>query len=317
MNAAKDPSDKMQFLREQYESLLQTEYNIDPGTYESSPEDLPSFPSLTEAVTYAFDELEKGTGSRQMPNYLWRNLLAKLLSNLPNDSKLKECNIFIGQVPDYSFNAHVIPYSKSDYLILINSGLMLFIFRIASIFLAVHRFRETGGETREAQIDLPTAQKLMGENIRKILFSDHELPIKLKEPHTIKTAHMLTQFIESFVIAHELGHISEGHLHEPLKVEHEFEADVKGYSFYRLLGEKLTADFEDIPLAISDKVFYTAPHLMFFISSVIEHHLTSAGVTLLPTHPPSYDRMMHLGIFQELLKDKFSVEVFYNFRLLF
>lgn len=286
---------RRQTLRETYEKILSKEYGlpIDRYGYEEDPQDYPQFESITETEQYAFAQLDSGQ-TRAIPNYYWRNMLAILLDSIPNRSEVERREFFIGQIPDPRFNACVVPITNNRFLILMNAGLMLFLFRMSRIFIASSRFRFLD-VTLEPEISLDDACRLSQENLDAIFDNRHCCPLQLDHPVMIKTSQLLCEAIELFTIAHELGHVfSQGKIKEPRNEE--LMADRLGYHFYRGILDSLAQSWE-APNHIARPLLAATPHLFFILADKLEERAKAKGIEWTDTHPSGRDRSYSL--FQE------------------
>lgn len=290
-------------LKKMYEFILKNEYDLSDDTileYEATNIEVPATNSITLTEAFAFSKL--GIKTRKvLPNFLWSDLLNKLLSEVPNKDVIEQCEIFIGQVPDHRINASIEKISSTKFIILINSGLMLFLFRMARVFIATCRFSDTEFGVFEPEVSIGNAKELTKKNIQDIVAGTHNYPIQLSYPVTIKTSSFLTECLELFVIAHELGHLFHNLTSKNTdSITEEFSADKIGYDIYKAVYKSFVAE---IPEHILQPLFYSAPHFLFYMFSSIEQECLSKNIKLADTHPPAASRSLGLRGLQSAYND--------------
>lgn len=121
----------------------------------------------------------------------------------------------------------------------------------------------------------------------------------------IRASSFLTELLELFVIAHELGHVF---LHQQNKnvggKEEEFNADEWGYNIYKHLEKSYE---NDVPELIRKVLFYCAPHFLFYIFMQLEGAFKAQGIRLRDTHPKAEDRGTGI-LYTQSLQGDYSVE---------
>ena len=290
-------------LKEEYEAILKNEYGLDKEVviqYQSENIDIPQIDSITLTEKIAFAKLGQDN-KRVLPNFLWTDLLNKLLKEIPNKKTVEQFEIFIGQIPDYRINASIDKISSKKFIILINSGLMLFLFRMSRIFISTCRFKDSEFGVFEPQITIEQAKELTQQNIKGIVSGKHSLPLQLNHPVTIKTSSFLTECLELYVISHELGHLFHNlNKGKTDSITEEFSADMIGYLIYKQTLKSFSAE---VPEHILLPLFYTAPHFLFYIFSNIEQEYISNNIKLADTHPSAISRSWGLKGIQKAYAD--------------
>lgn len=307
---------EVEYLKREYIRILRKDRQLPKDFlehYEFDPSQLPGFHNLLELEEYLSELSEKNTGQvTPFMNFYWRKLLNQLLASAPPRSHIHEVTVYVGEVHNPKFNAEMIPYRKQRFLILVNKGLRLFLFRFARILIASTQIR-LGERVFEPEISPVMANRLALHEIYLFLHNDHEPFL----PHTseihAKMSSLYTYAMEQFVLAHEIGHIlnsdnlssskaerqltEERILNTQLSSEwkEELLADVSAAPFCHNLIDILASD-EAVPPELSAPIFLVAPFIIFRLMQAVEEIARARKIPGWETHPPATLRKTNLLI---------------------
>jgi hypothetical protein len=223
---------------------------------------------------------------------------------------------FVGEFPTGSFNAQARP-ATDGVLLLINSGLMMFLHETAKVMswsVAIAEFDENGQPKEDSvrpQSDfshdelVATFAKLITAYLTQgDIRAAGPSPVAWGGPQMLGA--LITRSAEKFVLAHEYGHVLAGHLSSPRMMvasspagdiefiskswEQELEADRIGFRL-ALGGAPLVIDSQE---RLFDAQLNVAGMLWFFaMDELVTHTITrlTGQVVALCDHPPSGVRM--------------------------
>lgn len=235
-------------------------------------------------------------------------------------------NVYIGQFPTGSFNAQVCPVLDGG-LILINTGLMMFIYQVAKIMsfsMVAANFDEKGQPIEKtvkskSQYSHEQIVSALSEVVLAYLIAGHSTAAQrfpAEGGFRGIIAGNITTAAEKFVIAHEYGHVIAGHLNSPRTIvaksgvgeinliskswQQEMEADALG-AYIMIAGEDRVIDS---PEKLFNFQILVAGILFFFslddlITSCVEGITGRQDLHIMTDHPPSAVRLKML---QELFK---------------
>tara|TARA_Y100000780_G_scaffold230318_1_gene252161 strand:- start:1309 stop:2265 length:957 start_codon:yes stop_codon:yes gene_type:complete len=267
--------------REEYAKLIRKEFGLSVNV--ADLERPPNF-QLEQGVLYAealaFEML--ATGQRYpLNNFLWHRMLESLRGN-----HFEGIDLYVGEVLRSSFNAAYLP-TKTGYLVLLHRGLGLFLYRTAVLFIGACSFR-FGGDRAGPVFEQGYARTEFTNHLEAIFTDQHLNPLPLQSIPHLRIALALTEMLESWVLAHELGHII-GH-RESVMTPHEaeFSADAYGFELYRTtLPNYLQHECEHHLDYIIRSIHVAAPHMFFHLGRLLELFHPQE---LKDTHPPANER---------------------------
>ena len=200
------------FLEQKYLRILRRRYGLSPDAVGSELKSgWMQGKSLLEIQNIISDQKQSHPKGPLIFNGYWRQLLDDALAALPKETGLHDATIYIGEAPDPIFNAEVQDFGKDRFLILVQSGLELFLYRIACVIVASMRLRigASGPEqtVMEPEIDMDAARSIVIRNVDGVFRGTHEWPIALKSETALAIAASYAYALQQFVVAHEIGHI--------------------------------------------------------------------------------------------------------------
>ena len=211
--------------------------------------------------------------------------------------------IFIGVAPTYAFNASA-RNTGSGFLVLVHETLMHFVLQL-SILMAGLVNAEAQGAKLQPVWNLSEAKKFFFELINSFLIDQKfEIPLRIGlkggREHFI---HFLFASTLDFIIAHELGHIVEGHCSKEskaLKIPSDFDS-FYSQSWAYSWQQELKADLFAMSIIkelyrdkVSDESTYFGAIIFFELAATINDALVKTGrldsTDAIRTHPPSRAR---------------------------
>jgi hypothetical protein len=261
----------------------------------------------------------KGIKKNQLQAEPMQGVVEDLFEDLKNPLKNRQVrvrlnDIAIGELQTLEANACCIKVPAGGYVILINTGLMILIYKLAKAFASRVEFQVVEKINRSMSAVQPfksdnvaSFQKFANYvylNIATYLVYNAPigpiLPVVSLSKYQLNFNSLLLHFAELFVIAHELGHIFEGHLSEAstlkIKIEEnevtvfknnwnqEYSADIFGL---QLLQEKVSNENEQSLNRISA---FIGPDFLLTIFDLIE----KIGKVKSISHPSANKRRMNL-----------------------
>lgn len=244
--------------------------------------------------------------------------LQKLLEIVPKKhQQLFKNRIFVGEFPTGDFNAHAVRVPEgSGYVILVNVGLIMFIYAVAEIIFSQIEF----GTVKYNNNGKPIVDKVLGtreisyeeagvyfqDTIQRYVnlkrYDPSKEKIIVKGGAKLVLLSKLGSAAVNFVLAHELGHLLLGHLDSEqtrlvtvpgigIKVpviskswENEFKADlIGGFLFVKNLLNKVDDGFT----GPDSKNSIGGPFLFFELLRLIEK---AQGLAKYTSHPPTKQR---------------------------
>ena len=326
---------KMAYLEEKYFEILTSNYGLrrDQVSNEVRPE-LPEIKSLL-AVQDHFSKLKAPTNGIRIYNGYWRLLLDDAVAALPRATGIHDTAIYIGEIPDPVFNAGVRDFGEERFLIGIQSGLELFLYRIAVVVAGSMRLRigPSGPEQTvlEPEIEMETARSIVTRNIRAVFRGNHEKPPILKSESTLGLAAKYAYALQQFVIAHEIGHIlqsvrpyanSSGTERKPaLKDKTDLQQPWNKELVADALAQKVCHELVDTVASkghmdtdLAAKLLFEAPYIIFGLMEAMDAIAKASGIGDWKTHPPAELRKSKLlslqitnklsGYYQELAEER-------------
>lgn len=297
------------FLQRKYLKILSGRYGVPVETVsdELGPS-LPEFTSLLDVSDHISKLLHDPAVSWKIYNGYWRRLLNDALVAIPTQTGLHDATIYIGQVPDPIFDAEVRDFKRDRYLILIQTGLELFLYRIASVVVATMRLRigtpGNGQIVMEPEIDMDTARSIVVRNIEALFHGKHEMPIALRSEEALALSANYAYALQQFVIAHEIGHIMQSvkpyadmtgdvkkaPLDSKLDLKHpwnkEVVADALASNICHGLIQTVTSQGY-MAQDIAESVLFEAPYIIFSLMTALDRIAASHGIKEWKTHPPA------------------------------
>jgi hypothetical protein len=293
---------------------------------ESGP-NLPKFNSLVEAQSYiaglVLDQANRG----RIYNGYWRRLLDDVLQALPAQTGLRDATIFIGEIPDPTFNAGVRPFGRDRYLLLVQTGLELFLYRTSLAMIGSMR-RRIGQPAAnqiviEPEIGMDEARSIVSRNVEALFRGKHEAPTILKSDAALAIAANYAYALQQFVIAHEIGHILQSvrPYEDPSGKSRKRPLTANSYLKYPW-NQELTADAfgsticHELITTVASKgymlqdlaqdVFFEAPYIIFTLMEALDKIAAAKGIRGWRTHPPAQlrkQKLLSLQIAQGIHKD--------------
>ncbi len=316
------------FLEKKYLRILNRRYGVKP---DAVSQDMIANFARGNSLLQMQERLSEAVGSLPGKPFIfngyWRELLVQSLEALPKETGLHDASIFIGEAPDPIFNAEVQDYGKQRYLILVQSGLELFLYRIACVIVASMRLRigalGSGQIVLEPELDMDAARSIVMRNIEGVFRGMHEWPIALKSETTLALAANYAYALQQFVVAHELGHIlqsvrpfsdrSKGERRPPLKVRPELKDDwnqeIVADGFAATICHELIATVTSrgaMTLDLAENVLFEAPYILFVLMEALDKVAASKRLRRWETHPPAdmrRSKLLSVQIAQGLHKD--------------
>jgi hypothetical protein len=333
-------------LQQEYKALLE-KYGLKSDTEKFGQEQLRRFflsdwanevqvnnklpDSLGNEAQAKFDQALHNALHNYKNNYI--NLLDEQVTELSAEVErdIKSANqtlthqIFAAEFPTGSFNAQVVP-SESGLLVLINNGLMMFIYQTLKVMvysafderLAFESNRDSSKWANSALAEIILAY---------LIFRDPRFAKRLPAPGGLK-AMLIGDFVnpcEKFAVAHEYGHILGNHLELASKFAlstsvgdleaiqknwlQEYEADVIGASIMLQSAPKPINDDNDF---MALKFIVGGPLIFFTLDNLITQSISqlrkNVKFNAITDHPPSHLRIENLKNFFE--KVTHTTEVF-------
>jgi hypothetical protein len=223
--------------------------------------------------------------------------LAKPLKN--RHTKLPAEGVAVGELQTLKVNSCCVAVPAGGYVILVNTGLMILLYQLTKVFasrIRVKADRETDIIVRDSGELLKTA-KFTFQTIASYLLTNPSIgpriPIVSMRKEQVSFVAGILHFAELFVLAHEFGHIIEGHFStaKVMKIRtkeedisllksnwnQEYEADLCGL---QLVLETVTEKSERSLVRASS---YMGPDLFFTFLDLIE----KIGNIKPTSHPPA------------------------------
>ncbi len=299
------------FLEKKYLKILKRCYKVLPEAVSNEPSpNLPKFASLLEVQDYTLKWVHDPDPaiSETIYNGYWRLLLGDLLEALPRQTGLHDATIFIGEVPDPIFNAEVRDFGRDRYLILIQRGLELFLYRMSLAIIGSIRLRIglPGAHqiVQEPEIDMDTARSIVSRNIEALFHEKHAMPIILKSETALALSCNYAYAMQQFIIAHEIGHIMQS-VRPYLDASGDLKkAPLSTKSYLKHPWNKeIVADFLAANICnglittvtskgymaqdIAEDVLFEAPYIIFSLLEALDKFAASNGIKPWETHPPA------------------------------
>lgn len=278
--------------RERYLSMIKSEYkysdeqltNIDNVPFET----IGSI-SMEEAEKKGFELLLTG---EKIPinNWLWQKIYNGIVSSCPEYNLTKK-DIYIGEVPYVDFTSSCKIYHSSQAVILLNLGLQLFLYRSAVLFIGNCSFRLDTYHPAIFKVD--DSREYFRQNVRAMAKNEHLYPLRLGSNIHAKFAIILTHLMETFVLAHELGHLLINEAKYSSSVDIEYEADNKALEIYLKtipndpdIGHNFKHGDQNILM-----LCFSAPFFFFILTSAVELSRKSVASN---SHPDPRCRLENL-----------------------
>ena len=269
--------------RDAYAKLLRDHgVTAELASFEAPPKINPAT-SLVDAQRQAFQALDKGV-KLAPANYMWLAMLSTL-----RGPSLDGVDLYVGEVPDASFDARCMRVG-GGFLILLHKGLALFLYRISCLFVGAWRLR-VGNTVVEPCFDARTVRTLFTDNLEALVHDQHVYPVSLQSDLQLEWAVRLTEMLESFCVAHELGHVLARNSTFGTSQDEEFAADILGYDLYRSTLPKYIQHDPEAEAQVR-ALHLAAPHMFFHLGTL----LTLSGSPPGDAHPPDSERSQRLRL---------------------
>jgi hypothetical protein len=203
MNAT--PQEYLQHLRSIWTTLPRPDYSDDSVIVEIKKR----FPKFLEdskmAETYT---LEKTIDD------LYKNLAEPLMNR---HTKLPTEGVAVGELETRDVNSCCVRVPAGEYVILVNVGLMIFLYQLTKIFcsrISVKPDRETDIIVRNSKELMETAKytfQTVAAYLSYNVPAPPRIPIITMDEEQVSFVAGILHFAELFVLAHEFGHIIEDH----------------------------------------------------------------------------------------------------------
>lgn len=297
------------FLQRKYLKILRKDYRVRPQMVSDQllPV-LPSFTSLAEAQDYIAKHMHDFAAGRKIFNGYWNRLLRDALHAMPRATGLHDAGIFIGEVPDPTFNSGVHDFGDERYLILVQTGLELFLYRVSLAIVGSMRLRVGAAEEKqivvEPELDMAAARSIVRRNVESLFHGKHEMPVALKSELALGVAVNCAYALQQFVIAHEIGHIAQSvrpysdeagtSRKPPLSavsdyLKHPWNKEFVADHFASIICEGLVSTVTangDMSQDIAERVLFEAPYIIFPLMESLDKFAAAHGVKGW-THPPA------------------------------
>lgn len=295
-----------------------------------------------------YEEIRRHHAELQLENEVGRfqslidEISAEIRDRLTDKGMTLPLPVFAGQFPHGSFNAQVRP-AAGGVLILINSGLFMLIYQMLKIATMATRFTDVNekGEVLEhpeihAAVRSPeeTTGLLTDCVLAYILHGDSTRARRLPALGGVRQLllGMVVHACEFFTVAHEFGHVIDGHFSNAEPV---FDPEVRTY-FHKDHFQEYNADqiaaalmiagvYKSVELNIKEhelaqfrlKAMATVagPFLFFALSHLIDQfrHRVRSVATSEPaevsSHPPAQQRSFQLRAYITNKNDAFDFEL--------
>ena len=310
----------MAYLEKRYLRILKRDYALGPD--QISNDLIPNVPKVKSllALQDYLSKVVQGPPDRiRIYNGYWRRLLDDALAALPRRTGLHDAAIYIGEVPDPIFNAAVEDCGRERYLILIQSGLELFLYRIALVLAGSMRLRigpaGPGQSVVDPEIDMVDARAIITRNIEALFRGQHERPVVLKSDELLTLGANYAYALQQFVIAHEIGHIlqsvssfadSSGNTRQPPlasrpHLKEPWNKELVADSFAETICHELICTVTSKGFMAHDaaeNVLFEAPYIAFALMEAMDRIAEANGLKHWQTHPPASLRRSKLLGFQ-------------------
>ncbi len=289
-------AESLQFLKNEYLTIVRREFGVSAEAVSDEPchPSWRGFTSLLQVERHFRDPGTRHPPSVKIWNGYWQLLLRDAREALAPEMGVQDAHIYIGEVLHADFNAHVEHYGDGRFLILINRGLELFIYRLCIVLVASMRLRFAPGGQQSAVIEptvsMPRARAIVYENLEKLYDARHEMPMRqLTEGAALMSANYTYALLE-FVIAHELGHIVQvlgpGTAADQ---DEEFVADEHALTAMGRLGDVM-ARRHGVSRENGSRMALEAPFMVFRVIAVLEQFAREHGMERWETHPAAQMR---------------------------
>ena len=225
------------------------------------------------------------------------------------------------------FNAEVRDFGRERYLILIQTGLELFLSRISLAIVASMRLRigmpSADQLVLEPEIDMDTACGIVSRNVEALFLGKHEMPIVLKSETALALSANYAYAFQQFIIAHEIGHIMQsvrpysdesGELRKPTLsaasvLKHPWNKEIMADAFASTICHELITTVTSkgyMAQDIAENVLFEAPYIIFGLLEALDKIAAKNGVKSWKTHPPAElrkSKLLSVQIAQGLHKD--------------
>jgi hypothetical protein len=283
-------------LKHEYFEILRKDYRVSERIIEelNQPSHLPTFKNVVEIESYCYDNFDAiGRQFSDSANYYWNQLLGDLMGVLRElHSPLCDVPIFVGQVPDVTFNAYTRPLPDRRYMILVNQGLAMLLDHVAHLVSAGMHLK-MGKPATADRLELEEMKSVMRQAFdlvfqRALPFR----PVKLITHSAVDLALKTHYSLELAVLAHELGHVGQFYVKpyylwlRPYYRRHriEFLADNVGSELCLHVMHSETKSLA-IPNEQAEFILTAAPIWICYVLDAYDRAAKTRGVTLTHTHP--------------------------------
>ncbi|MFN3623502.1 MAG: hypothetical protein ACK4TP_05500 [Hyphomicrobium sp.] len=316
-----------QYLHKRYLRLMRWSYCVpESAISDQLGPDLGAtqYSNLADLEKLMSDAALRRQGRARFYNGYWRLLLREAIEAVPRQTRLRETAIYIGEVPDPRFNAKIMTVFKSGefqgYLLLVNRGLEMFLYRVACILVGAMKLKFEGSTPEPSskttdfapEFDVSDAKARIQRNIELLARYQHEMPAALGPQHAMVAA-TYAYAMQQYVVGHELGHVlcdmNRQHLtNVTTDREEEFFADEMAGIFCHELIDCLTQ--QGTPSKLAERAMFEAPFIIFPILGAVDDLMPKHTNRPRLTHPPPSERTeQHLARLQRSNIDDFYVEL--------
>lgn len=300
-----------EFLRRKYKKLLTSRWGIpsEAVSDEAIPRELLERLTGLDKVAIARESLasaKRYAGPTRIWNGYWNILLADALARLPVSTGIFEAALRIGEVPDPHFNAQVTSYGKKRFLLLVQRGLELLLYRLSILMVSTMSVRFSPAEGPDVvhapRMSIDDARKSVVQNLQQVFEGKHLWPEQQQSAVEVSLSTSYTYAMLQFVIAHELGHVSQ-ELRPTTSIgtirtlimgrqdphAEEFMSDEFAMGVLHLLIETMEKK-NGVPLELGSRTTLEAPFIVFRVMEVFEEYAREHGIRDWDTHPPAVER---------------------------
>ena len=216
-----------------------------------------------------------------------------LLKSLDTSKDIASTKIFIGVFPLQTFNAQAVKV-ESGFLILVNTGLMLFALQISALIASLVK-AEAGGKEVPQDIKIREASRIFWEWAQALIENKEKDRLEFYPSEArLNFTHFLFASLVDFVIAHELGHILYDHFNDSGVITKDGISEHIKY-YHRSWQQEFEADRFAIDLVkkiyhgeVHEESMYLGPALCFEIVETISE--ITVDTNKLDLHPTSEAR---------------------------
>lgn len=314
-----------QYLRRRYLRLMRWSYCVPESAIsdELGPDlGTTQYSGLADLEQQMSDATLRRQGQVRFYNGYWRLLLRQAIEAVPRATRLHETVIYIGEVPDPRFNAKMMPVFRGGqfrgYLVLVNRGLEMFLYRVAGILVGAMKLKFEGSTPRSRttdfapEFDVSDVKARIQRQIQLLARYEHEMPAALG-PHHEMVAATYAYAMQQYVVGHELGHVlcDMNRKQFPTVMtdrEEEFFADEMAGIFCHELIDCLMQ--QGTPSKLAQRAMFEAPFIIFPMLGAVDELMPKHTKRPRLTHPPPIERAeQYLLRLQRSNIDNFYLEV--------